>query len=211
MSELIVQKEAKSIVSEAYKTLGTNIQFSSLDKNMEVVLVTSSGPKEGKSTVSGNLALTMADTGKKVLLVDCDLRKPSLHKKFGISNEIGLSNILAGECEAMSAASQYMDNLFILTSGTIPPNPSEMLVSKKMKVFIEEMRKSYDFIILDTPSVIETYDARILSTIADGVVLVVSSGKSERDLVKKAKDLLDNVKANIIGVVLNKVDIGSKR
>jgi capsular exopolysaccharide synthesis family protein len=208
---LIVQKNSKSHVSEAYRTLRTNIQFSSFESDIKTILVTSSGPSEGKSTTSGNLALTFAQSGKRVLLVDCDLRKPSVHKKFMISNQIGLSNLLIEGLKLEDVAVKYMDNLQILTSGTIPPNPAEMLGSKKMMAFINEMKSNFDYIILDTPPVIAVTDAQVLSTMADGVLIVICSGEAEKEAAERAKALLLNVKANILGVVLNKVELKSRK
>lgn len=211
MSQLIVQREPKSPVSESYRTLRTNIQFASFDKDLQVIVVTSSGPGEGKSTTSGNLALTMAEAGKKVLLVDCDMRRPSLHKKFKVSNLSGLSNMLIEDIDIYEASKNIVDNLFLLTAGTIPPNPSEMLASKRMRGFLELMKKNFDYIILDSPPVIAVTDAQILSTMSDGVLLVISSGEAEREAAARAKLLLENVKANIIGAVLNKVDVKSRK
>lgn len=204
---LIVQDNPKSPVSEAYRTLRTNIQFSNFDDKLSTILITSSGPAEGKSTTSSNLALTLAETGSKVLLIDCDLRKPSIHKKFNISNNRGLSNLLIGQYKFADVAQKYSDNLCILTSGTIPPNPSEMLSSKKMKLFLEEAKAKFNYIILDTPPVIAVTDAQILSTMADGVLLVIASGQAEIAAAQKSKELLERVNANILGVVLNKAEV----
>lgn len=208
---LIVQDNPKSPVSEAYRTLRTNIQFSSFDNRLETILVTSSGPAEGKSTTASNLALSMAETGKNVLLIDCDLRKPSIHKKFNISNNKGLSNLLIGQFKFDEVAQRYSDNVCILTSGTVPPNPSEMLASKKMRQFLVEAKKIFDFIILDTPPVVAVTDAQLLSTMVGGVLLVVASGQAEIAAAEKAKELLDHVNANIVGVVLNKVEGGADK
>lgn len=202
---LIVKDNPKSPISESYRTLRTNIQFSSFDDNMSTILITSSTPSEGKSTVSSNLALAMAETNKKVLLIDCDLRRPSVHKKFGLSNEKGLSNLLIGQYSFNEIAQEVTDNLCVLTSGTIPPNPSEMLSSKKMELFLAEAKKNFDFIILDTPPVVSVTDAQALSTIVDGVLLVVASGHAQIPEVHKAIELLQYVKANILGIVANKV------
>lgn len=209
MIDLIVDKEPKSPVSEAYRTIRTNIEFSSFDKVMKIILITSSGPQEGKSVTSSNLALAMAQSGKKTLLIDCDLRKPTIHKKFKISNRIGLSNLLADGLKLSETVFCFSSGMNVLTSGTIPPNPSEMLSSKKMKVFLQEASKIYDRIVIDSPPVNAVTDAQILATIADGVVLVIGSGITEIDLAKRAKELLDKVKANIIGVVLNKAESSS--
>ena len=208
---LTVKEDPKSPVSEAYRTLRTNIQFSDFDGCLKTILVTSSGPSEGKSTTASNLALTFAEAGKSVLLIDCDLRKPSIHKKFNISNNKGLSNFLVGQGTFDDVAQKFEGRLYILTAGTIPPNPSEMLSSKKMKSFLEEAKLKFDYIVLDTPPVIAVTDAQILSTMADGVVLVVASGQAERAAAQKAKELLEHVSAHILGVVLNKVELSKNK
>ncbi|KYH28014.1 MULTISPECIES: CpsD/CapB family tyrosine-protein kinase [Clostridium] len=202
---LIVEKEPKSIAAEAYRTLRTNIQYSSFDKDIKTILVTSSGPSEGKSTTTGNLALTMAQSDKKVLIVDCDLRKPTVHKKFSISNEKGLSNYLIGEVELDDVIVKYSENLYLLTSGTIPPNPAEMLSSKKMKEFLDLMKEKFDTVIIDSPPVLAVTDAQILSTEVEGVLLVAASGQTEKEALIRAKELLLKVKANILGVILTRV------
>lgn len=201
----IVQDDPKSPISESYRTLRTNIQFSNFDNNLHTLLITSSSPGEGKSTISSNLALAIAETGKKVLLIDCDLRRPSVHKKFNISNKIGLSNLLIEQYRFAEAAQQYKNNLFILPSGTIPPNPAEMLSSKRMKTFLEEAKVNFDFIILDTPPVVSVTDAQVLSTLVDGILLVISVEQAEIPAVQKAIELLKYVNANIVGIVANKV------
>lgn len=201
---LAVKDNPKSPISEAYRTLRTNIEFANPDNKLDIILVTSSGPAEGKSLTTSNLALTMSEIGKKVLLIDCDLRKPSIHKKFNLSNNKGLSNLLIGECEFEDIVQKYTEDLYVLTSGTIPPNPSKMIESNKMELFLHNANSRFDFIIIDTPPVIAVADAQILSTMVKGVLLVVASAETEIAGVKKAKELLDQVKANIIGVVLNK-------
>lgn len=205
-SQLIVQKDPRSPASESYRTLRTNIEFSSLDKKLNSVVITSSGPGEGKSTTISNLALAVANAGKKVLLVDCDLRKPSLHRKFGVSNQKGLSNILIDQVKFEDAVINYSHKFDLITSGTIPPNPSEMLSSKKMKSFIKEMEEKYDVLFLDAPPILAVTDAAVLSTMVSGTILVICSGDTEIEASKKAVELLKNVKANILGVVLNKFE-----
>jgi capsular exopolysaccharide synthesis family protein len=211
MSNFIVEKNPKSPISESYRTLRTNIQFSSFDKDIKTIVVTSSAPGEGKSTTVGNLALVMAQSGKRVLLIDADLRKPTVHKKFKLSNQTGLTNILIEDKNPFEVIQKYSDNLYILTSGILPPNPAEVVASNKLRNFINEMKNHFDYILLDSPPVIAVTDAQILSSFLDGVILVVSSGEAEKELVKKSKDLLDKVNANIIGVVLNKLELKSRK
>lgn len=199
----IVEKKPKSISAESYRTLRTNIQYSSFDKEIRTIVVTSSEPGEGKSTVAGNLALSFAQSDKSTIIIDCDLRKPSLHKKFRISNMAGLSDILIGRKSLVEAVNQYNENMHIITSGKIPPNPAEMLGSKAMERLIAELKEIYDVIILDSAPLQAVTDAQILSAKSDGTILVVRAEKTKRDSVASAKELLDKVNANVLGVVLN--------
>ena len=207
----IVDKAPKSIAAESYRTLRTNIQYSSFDKKYKVIVVTSSEAGEGKSTTSGNLALCLAQDDKKVILIDCDLRKPSIHKKFKVSNLVGLSDVIIGKADFKTAINKYSDNLILLTSGKIPPNPSEMLSSKAMKSLLEGLKEKFDYVILDTPPVQAVTDSQILSTKADGTILVVRSENTKRDAVHSAINLLKKVNANIIGTVLNGVDVSRNK
>jgi protein-tyrosine kinase len=204
---LIVEKDPKSYVSEAYRTLRTNIRYSSYDNEIRTILVSSTSPSEGKSVTASNLAITMMQEGKKVLIVDCDLRKPTIHRKFGISNIDGLSNYIVGDIAFDEAAVKYNEGLYVMPSGALPPNPSEMLSSNKMRDFLSSVKKDFDIIIIDSPPVLAVTDAQILATMVDGVVLVVESGKTEKEAVIRAKDLLSKVKANIIGAVINKIPV----
>ncbi|ASW42420.1 CpsD/CapB family tyrosine-protein kinase [Clostridium isatidis] len=202
----ILEKDPKSIAAESYRTLRTNIQYSSFDKEYKIIMVTSSEPGEGKSTTAGNLALSFAQDGKRVLLIDCDLRKPSLHKKFKISNLVGLSDVLIGKEDLKTALHRYNENLVVLTSGKLPPNPSEMLSSKAMSNLLKELKNVFDYIILDTPPVQAVTDSQILSTKADGTILVIRAEKTKKDSVQNALGLLKKVNANIIGTVLNGIE-----
>lgn len=202
---LVIEKSPKSVPAEAYRTLRTNIQYASFDKELRRILVTSSGPGEGKSTTAANLALSIAETGKSVLLIDCDLRKPSIHKKFKISNEKGVTNFLLGEVTFEQATKVYKNKLFIMTAGTIPPNPAEMLSSNKLKNFLKKVSDQFDMVIIDSPPVMAVTDAQILSTITDGVILVITSAQTEKAMAIKAKESLKKVNANILGVVLNRI------
>ncbi len=208
-SKLISMRNPKSPVSEAFRTLRTNIQFSSIDKEIKTIIVTSSSPTEGKSTVSANLASILAQNDKKVLLIDCDFRKPRAHQNFGISNYQGITNVLMGDKSLSDVIYKYdsMDNLNILTSGPIPPNPAELLGSNRMKSFLDSIKEDYDMIILDTPPIGLVTDSAVLSTIADALMYVVAVGQTDVEVIKTAKESLDKVRANIIGVVLNKIPI----
>lgn len=202
----VVEDKPKSIAAEAYRTLRTNIQYSSFDKEIRTIAVTSSEPAEGKSTVSGNLALSFAQNDRKVILLDCDLRKPSVHKNFRISNIKGLSEVLLGKVDINDAIQKRNDNLDVLTSGKIPPNPSEMLSSMAMTNLIEELKEKYEIIILDTAPLKAVTDAQILSTKVDGTILVTRAERTKREAVIEAKNLLEKVGANIIGTVLHAVE-----
>lgn len=208
----IVTDDPKSPITEAYKTLRSNIQFSSLDKKIQTIVVTSSGPGEGKTTTATNLAVVMAQSGNRTIIIDCDLRKPNIHKTFGLSNQKGLSNMLINEAVLSEVVQKTnVENLHVITLGVRPPNPSELLGSAKMKNFVESLKTEYDFVILDTPPVILVTDALILSQYADGCLLVVSAGETNKDAVLKAKKLLENVNSNILGIVMNKLDITKNR
>lgn len=204
---IITHSDPKSPISEAYRVLRTNIQYSSIDKPLKTIVVTSTGPMEGKTTTVANLAVCFAQMGSKVLLIDADLRKPRIHKVFWLSSETGLTNFLAlhGDYKKHIRSSN-IPNLDILTSGAMPPNPSELLNSNAMKQFIKNVQDDYDIVLLDAPPVGSVTDASIISTYVDGTILVVSSGKVKYDALKHAKELLEKVNANIIGVVLNNID-----
>jgi capsular exopolysaccharide synthesis family protein len=201
---LISLTSPKSPIAEQFRTVRTNIQFSIVDQEIQTIVVTSSGPAEGKSTTTANLAVVFAQQGKRVLLIDSDLRKPTVHYTFRHENHVGLSNVLTRQAsldEAVKTTDQ--DNLWVLTSGPIPPNPSEVLGSRGMQALLELAKNEYDVIIMDSPPILAVTDAHVLSNLADGVVLVVSSGKTEIESAKKAKELLSSAKAKILGVVLN--------
>lgn len=208
-NKVITYENPKSPISEAFRTLRTNIQFSSIDKEISSIVITSSGPGEGKSTVSVNTAMTMAQSGKKVLLVDCDLRKPKVHTFFRLFNGQGLTNILSEGLDIKEAVYEpdMEKNLHVLTAGPIPPNPAELLGSRRMKKFVKESETIYDMIILDSPPVGLVTDSAILSTVASGTILVCAVGQAEVEASMSAKGLLEKVDANILGVVLNKVPV----
>ncbi len=202
---LITKTEPKSPVSEQYRTLRTNISFSSVDKEIKTLMITSTGPSEGKSTTSANLAIVFAQQGKKVLLVDADMRKPTIHYTFSLNNILGLTSVLSKQT-TLEAATQKSDveNLDLLSCGPIPPNPAELLGSNSMSEFLAAATSQYDLVLFDTPPVLAVTDGQILANKCDGTVLVVSSGTTEIDKAEKAKELLESAQAKLLGVVLNR-------
>ena len=201
---LVTFSNPHSPVAEAYRTLRTNIQFSTIDKPIQTLLATSTGPDEGKSTTLANLAVAIAQTGSSVVLVDCDLRRPTIHRIFGLRNTDGLTNVALGEYrDALPFQDTAVPNLRILAAGPTPPNPSELLGSRRMSEVISVLKGQADFVLFDTPPIIAVTDAAVLASKVDGVLLVIRAGKTKRDLAKRAKELLDKVNANILGVVLN--------
>ncbi len=198
----------KSPVAEQYRTIRSNIQFAAVEGELRSLMVTSSEPAEGKSTTIANLAVVMAQQGKKVLLVDADLRKPTVHYTFQVANTVGLTNVLLKQTELLSTTQETdVENLHVLASGPIPPNPAELLGSRSMNALIEEATTHFDVVLFDTPPVLAVTDAQILANQLDGVVLVVKSGKTERDNAIKAKELLTHAKAKVLGVVLNQKEV----
>ena len=202
--QLITLRDPRSQAAEAYRTLRTNIQFSSLDKPLHTLLITSTAPDEGKSTTAANLAVAIAQSEQRVILVDCDLRRPSLHQLFGVANETGLtSTILAAEDAPLPLQTTEVPGLSLLTSGPLPPRPADILGSRRMEQTIARLRSEADIILFDTPPVVAVTDAAVLATRVDGVLLVLQAHKTSRDRARQAKQILEKVKANIIGVVLN--------
>jgi capsular exopolysaccharide synthesis family protein len=197
---------SKSVGAEAFRTLRTNIQYSSLDEEVKSLVVTSSAPSEGKSTITSNLAISMAQSGKKVLLIDCDFRKPTIHKKFGLPNTNGLTNIIIGENKIEDCLKgTEVKNLYVLTCGTIPPNPSELLGSKSMKKLLDDFKGIFDIVLVDAPPVLAVTDAQLLSVNVEGTLLVASYGKTEKKAIVKSKEMIEAVGGKLLGVVLNMV------
>lgn len=207
-SGLVVLNKPSSVVSEQFRTIRTNIQFSMIDKSMKTIVVTSAGPSSGKSTIAANLAATFASENKKILLVDADLRKPTVHKTFKVRNNDGLTTLLTDSTKSIEDVTfqTQLAGLHILTSGAIPPNPAELLSSNRMNKITEEMGEIFDLIIFDMPPVLAVTDAQILSSKSDGVIFVIPKGEVNKDQVLKSKELLDNVKANVLGAILNRVE-----
>ncbi|WPL42899.1 CpsD/CapB family tyrosine-protein kinase [Priestia megaterium] len=209
---LLAHNSPKDPVAEQYRTIRTNIQFSGADQEIKSIVLTSTGPGEGKSTTASNLATVYAQQGLRVLLIDADLRKPTAHYTFRLENHVGLTNVLTKQSTLGQAVQgTEVPELFLLTSGPIPPNPAELLASKNMTELLEEMKEEFDMVIFDTPPVLAVADAQILANQVDGSVLVVSSGKTDKEAALKAKELLLKANAKVLGAVLNnrKMEEGS--
>ncbi|MDO6850359.1 CpsD/CapB family tyrosine-protein kinase [Priestia megaterium] len=201
---LLAHNSPKDPVAEQYRTIRTNIQFSGTDEEIKSLLLTSSGPSEGKSTTAANLAAVYAQQGMNVLLIDGDLRKPTAHYTFRLENHTGLTNVLTKQSQLGQAVqSTEVPNLYVLTSGPIPPNPSELLASKQMGEVLAEMKERFDMVIFDTPPILAVADAQILANQVDASLLIVSSSKTEKDAALKAKELLTQAKSKLLGAVLN--------
>lgn len=201
----IVEKKPQSNIAEAYRSLGTNVQYSSFDKDIRVIVVTSAEAGEGKTTTAGNLALAFAESQKRTLIIDCNLRSPTLDKRFKTSSLVGLSDILVGKKNVYSAIHRHNEYLSVITSGTIPPNPAQMLSSRTMEKLLQELKEHFQIIILDSAPLNDFSDTQILSTKADGVILVVKARKTKKNKVVEAKSALEKVGANLLGAVLNEV------
>ncbi|MCW9098519.1 MAG: polysaccharide biosynthesis tyrosine autokinase [Ignavibacteriaceae bacterium] len=203
--EFVVQKRPDSIPSEAFRALRTRIQFSRVNtESLKTILITSSAPQEGKTTIAVNLAGSFAHSKKKVLLIDCDLRKPAVHKLFGRERIPGLIDYLTGNAKLDEVLIQSeVANLSYITSGTIPPNPAEMLDSQEMRAFLKKMRDDYDLIILDSPPIIAVTDSEILTSMVDGTLLVVSASNTEIEMMERSVELIRRENTQFLGTVLN--------
>jgi capsular exopolysaccharide synthesis family protein len=203
-SALITLRDPSSAAAEAYRTLRTNLLFSSLDKPLHTLLATSSAPNEGKSTTLANLAVTMAQAEQSVLLVDCDLRRPGLHTLFGLPNDDGLTSAILAQADGpLPIQATSVPGLRLLTSGPLPPRPADLLGSRRMGALIERLRGEADIVLFDTPPVVAVTDAAVLAPRVDGVLLVLHAGHTRRDRARESRQILEKVKANIVGVVLN--------
>ena len=213
VSELVVERYPKAIVSENIKSLRTNLQFTAIDNNLKTILVTSTNASEGKSFVSANLAISFAQAEKKVLLVDCDLRKGRVHRLFDVPNTDGLSNLLTDDLENLPhyIHNTGVNNLDIITCGTYPPNPSELLASKKNKRLLTSLRHRYDIIIFDGAPIGGLADSVILSSLMDETIIVVKDGSTSKNDLMNAKNELSKVGAKVAGVVFNMVNRRSSK
>lgn len=207
LSQLITESNPRSPITESYRTVRTNIQFASAVDDIKVIMVTSSLPGEGKTSTASNVAVVSAQVGKRVLLIDADMRKPQVHQRFQVSNLDGLSSVLIKERSLEECIiNTKTEGLSVLTSGPIPPNPSEMLSSQSFTQLIELCKQQYDFIIIDSPPVLSVSDPLVLTRVAEGVVLVVNSKGTNRNMAQKSIGMLQQVGARLLGVVLNRVE-----
>ena len=204
--KLIVQLNPKSVISEQFRTLRTNIKFSKPEDELRTILITSTFASEGKSTVSANLACLFAEEGKKVLFIDADMRKPTVQYTFNLTNTTGASSVLSKQASLFDVIRpSEVPNLDIITSGPIPPNPSELLGGTVLKKIIESCKDIYDLIIFDAPPIIAVTDAQIIANTVDGTILVIDSQATDKKATEKACELLEASNAKILGAVLNNV------
>jgi capsular exopolysaccharide synthesis family protein len=209
--ELVTHARPQSQMAESYRALRTSLLLSNLGTPPKVVMITSARPQEGKTTTSINTAVVLAQKGVRVLLIDADLRRPSIHKTLGLGPRTGLSNVLTGSTSLEQAIlrSAVLSNLFILPAGTPPPNPAELLASTNMRDLLLDLRDKYDHIVIDTPPTLSVTDAVVLSPRVDAIVLVIRSGQTTKQALRRSRDILMQVNARVTGVLLNAVDLTS--
>ena len=205
---LVASKELKSPATESYRVLRTNIHFAAAEDKQRVLLFTSAGPGEGKSSTSANTAVVMAQAGKKIVIVDCDLRKPTQHQLFGIERIHGVTNVLVENWPVDDVIVQTaVPNLSLIASGPLPPNTAELLGTTKFTQLIDSLKERFDIVIIDSPPNIAVTDANVIAAKVDGVILVCNTELVKPEMAKKSKELLLKAKANILGVVLNKTQV----
>lgn len=203
---LIAHNDLKNPATEAYRVIRTSIQFAQAGKELKTLAVTSCIPNDGKSMTAANLAVVLTQAGKSVLLIDCDMRNPTVHKNFNLSNKVGLSSCISmGTALSDAVQKTSIEGLYALTGGVIPPNPSELLGSEQMKNVLQRAKEQYDYVLIDTPPVMPVTDALIVSRFVDGMILVIASAEIKVEMARDVKNQLVNAGANILGVVLNKV------
>ncbi|MFC0478402.1 CpsD/CapB family tyrosine-protein kinase [Robertmurraya beringensis] len=203
---LITYSNPESIISEQFRTIRTNIHFLNEDEKNNLLVVSSPGQSEGKSTIIANTAISIAQQKEKVLLIDGNLRNPSIHQLFKVTNEVGLTDVLSKKtplCEAITKCN--INNLDLLTSGPIPLDPAELLESEKMKELLLHIKPLYDLILVDSPSVLEVTDTKVLANLCDGVILVVQKAKTKLVAAQESKKVLEFAKAPLVGVIVNQV------
>ncbi|HRZ87431.1 MAG TPA: CpsD/CapB family tyrosine-protein kinase [bacterium] len=207
-SKIIMHCDPRSPIAEAYRTLRTNLYYVNKDKSLKTILVTSCRPEEGKTLTIVNLAITLAEIGNNVLLVDTDMRRPALHAMFNIEKDPGLSDVLRGNMTWDKVLVKTgIDNLSVITAGHIPKNPSELIGGDKMKELIKEQTAFFDVVLFDSASILSVTDASILSTMVDGVLVVILADKTPREAAQRSVSLLRKINAKVLGVVFNAVDV----
>lgn len=205
---LVTIYDSKSPISEQYRTLRTNLEYTSLGEKLQTLLVTSTSTGEGKSTTAANLAVVYAQLGKRVILIDCDMRRPTVHQIFRLDTRNGISNVLAQRVSIeLAIQSTQMEKLFVMTAGGIPPNPSELLAAPTFKETMKYLKEQFDIVILDAPPVMQVADSRVIAPEVDGTILVVSCEVPNRDEVVKARDQLLMTGTKILGLVLNRREV----
>lgn len=204
MKRYMVKKNCDSSMIESFRRVVANIEFANIDNNIKTIMVTSSLASEGKTTIIANIASVMTDSKKKVIVIDLDLRKPALHKQFGLSNNKGLTDLLINKDNYKTYINNVFDGVDIITSGKIPANPSEIINSKAIKELINKLSADYDYVLIDTPPIALVSDPITISIFSDAIILVVAYAETEKEIAKKSIDSLKRVNANIIGVILNK-------
>ncbi len=211
-NELITREHPKSPITEAFRSIRTNLSFLSPDKPLQSILITGGGASVGKSLVLVNLAISIAQNEKKVIIIDADMRRPMLHRFFGMTNFGGLSNILTNEDTFENVLRETdIENLKVISAGIIPPNPAELLSSKKMEEVLKKAQNNADMILIDSPPAVAVTDPVIISNKVDGVILVVASHQTQKDLLQSAQENLEKANANIIGTILNKYPVKKSR
>ena len=203
---LVTQNDPKNPAAEAYRVIRTSVQFAQAGKELKTIAITSCTPNEGKSMTVANLAIVLTQAGKSVLIMDCDMRNPTVHKNFNLSNKVGLSSCISmGTAVADAVQETAIEGLDALTAGVIPPNPSELLGSERMQNILQRAKEEYDYVLIDTPPVLPVTDSLVLGSMVDGLILVIDSGEVKVEMAREVKNQLVHAGANILGVVLNKV------
>lgn len=209
-ANLITLANPRSPASEAYRALRTNLIFSSINEPLQTLVVTSPAPEEGKSTALANLAVTLAQSGKRTIVVDCDLRRPAQHTIWEIEQQPGLTSMMLEDMDTPLLVNVGVENLRVLPSGPLPPNPADLLGSPRMDAIVERVKKEADFILFDAPPVIAVTDATLLAAKLDGVLLVIRAGRTRREHAEQAGDLLRRVNVRIVGAVLTNAQVDTR-
>jgi len=213
-SELLIFADPRSSLSESYRQLRTSILLSTAGHAPKSLLITSSLPSEGKTTTATNTAISLGQTGAKVLIIDADMRRPRLHSVFNVSNDQGISTVLSSDLSAKEILNvinyDERTKVSVMTSGPIPPNPAELIGSEQMVGLLKTLQSEFTHVVIDSPPITSFTDGVLLASLVDGVILVVNSGKSSRQVVRRARQLLNDVRAKVLGVVLNNVNLNSQ-